>query len=163
MLSAATARLVEGYFVLQDAGAHALKGVAAPVQVWQVAGETGARGRLEAATRSTPLVGREQELNLLRTRWEQAREGSGQVVLLSGEPGIGKSRLIQVLLGEVVGEPDARVVALQCSPYHQQSAFYPLRDLLPAETAADPSSSPEQRRSGCCRRCGWPSCARVSG
>src|SRR5712664_2455778 len=91
-----------------------------------------ARSRLEAAgsTGWTPLVGREQEIGLLRERWAQVKEGIGQVVLLSGEAGIGKSRLVQVLKEQVATEPQAWLTPCQCSPYYQNSALYPMIDLL---------------------------------
>jgi len=91
-----------------------------------------ARSRLEAAGRTgwTPLVGREQEIGLLRERWAQVKEGIGPVVLLSGEAGIGKSRLGQVLTDQVAAEPQAWLTPCQCSPYHQHSALYPWIELL---------------------------------
>src|SRR5262245_29302451 len=91
-----------------------------------------ARSRLEAAesTSLTSLVGREQEIGLLRERWAQVKDGLGQVVLLSGEAGIGKSRLVQVLTEEAAAEPQAWLTRCQCSPYHQNSALYPVIDLL---------------------------------
>src|SRR6266568_4594760 len=99
LVSAATYRLIEGYFTCRDLGFADVKGVPAPVQVYQVVGESGVHGRLEVAatTGLTPLVGREEEIALLRRHWARAKDGEGQVVLLSGEPGIGKSRLAQVL------------------------------------------------------------------
>jgi predicted ATPase len=78
----------------------------------------------------TPLVGREQEVALLLERWEQVRDGVGQVVLLSGEAGIGKSRLVQVLQAHVATDPQAWLIPCQGSPYHQNSALYPVIDLL---------------------------------
>ena len=91
-----------------------------------------ARSRLEAAgsTGWTPLVGREQEIGLLLERWAQVKEGVGQVVLLSGEAGIGKSRLVQVLTEQVASEPQAWLTPCQCSPYYQHTALYPMIDLL---------------------------------
>ena len=99
VLSAATFRLVRGYFTYQDLGVHVLKGVLAPMPMYRILGESGVQSRLEAVvpSRLTPLVGREEEVALLQQRWEQTRVGQGQVVLLSGEAGIGKSRLVQVL------------------------------------------------------------------
>ena len=89
--------------------------------------ESTARSRLEAAgsTGLTPLVGREQEVALLRERWAQVKDGLGQVVLLSGEAGIGKSRLVQVLTEQVATEPQAWLTPCQCSPYYQNTALYP--------------------------------------
>src|SRR6267142_3126258 len=91
-----------------------------------------ARSRLEAAGRTgwPPLVGREQAIGLLRERWAQVKEGIGQVVLLSGEAGIGKSRLVQVLKEHVSSEPQAWLTPCQCSPYYRNSALYPMIDLL---------------------------------
>ena len=91
-----------------------------------------ARSRLEAAgsTGLTPLVGREQEVALLLERWAQVKDGLGQVVLLSGEAGIGKSRLVQVLKEHVAAEPQAWLTPCQCSPYYQNTALYPMIDLL---------------------------------
>src|SRR6185369_3958063 len=76
-----------------------------------------------------PLVGREEELQLLRRYWEQSKAGTGQVVLLSGEPGIGKSRLVQTLKEQVLAEGATRI-EFHCSPYHQNSAFYPIIEHL---------------------------------
>ena len=91
-----------------------------------------ARSRLEAAGSAglTPLVGREQEVALLLERWAQVKDGLGQVVLLSGEAGIGKSRLVQVLKEQVAAEPQAWLTPCQCSPYYQNTALYPMIDLL---------------------------------
>ena len=99
VISAATARLVDGYFTLEDLGPQALKGVATPVPVYQVVGESAAQRRLDvAATRGlTPLVGREHEVALLRERWAQAKTAGGRWSCCSGEAGIGKSRLVQAL------------------------------------------------------------------
>ena len=79
---------------------------------------------------STPLVGRDQEIGLLFERWEQIEEGMGQVVLLSGEAGVGKSRLVQAMKERVAQDPQAWLTPCQCSPYHRNSAFYPVLDLL---------------------------------
>jgi class 3 adenylate cyclase/predicted ATPase len=127
VLSAATFRLVQGYFTYQDLGAHVLKGIAAPIPVYRVLGESGVQSRLEAIvpSRLTPLVGRGEEVALLQQRWVQAKTGQGQVVLLSGEAGIGKSRLVQVLKDHVAHEPHARI-EWRGSSYHQQSALYPV-------------------------------------
>src|SRR5262249_10619548 len=99
VISAATCQLLSGFFACQSLGTPPLRGIAQPLEVYQVLHESMARSRLEAAgsTGLTPLVGREKEVALLRERWEQVKDGLGQVVLLSGEAGIGKSRLVQVL------------------------------------------------------------------
>src|SRR5262249_52709659 len=99
LISDATHRLVQGLFECHARGPQTLKGVSTPVPVYRVLSASDVQSRFEAAVRTglTPLVGREEELGLLRRRWEQAKGGAGQVVLLSGEPGIGKSRLVQTL------------------------------------------------------------------
>jgi class 3 adenylate cyclase len=132
VISATTFQLLGGFFACQPLGTPLLKGQAQPLVVYRVLYESMARSRLEAigATGLTPLVGREQEVGLLRERWAQVKDGLGQVVLLSGEAGIGKSRLVQVLTEQVASEPQAWLTPCQCSPYHQNSALYPLIDLL---------------------------------
>jgi class 3 adenylate cyclase/predicted ATPase len=132
VVSAATVQLLGGFFTYQSLGTSLLKGLGQPVEVYQVLHESTARSRLEAAgsTGLTPLVGREQEVALLRERWAQVKDGLGQVVLLSGEAGIGKSRLVQVLKEQVAAEPQAWLTPCQCSPYHQNTALYPWIDLL---------------------------------
>ena len=132
VISAATFQLLGGFFACQPFGTPLLKGQAQPLAVYQVLYESMARSRLEAAGSAglTPLVGREQEVALLLERWAQVKEGVGQVVLLSGEAGIGKSRLVQALQAHAAAEPQAWLTPCQCSPYHQHSAFYPMIDLL---------------------------------
>jgi len=131
VISAATSRLVQGLFECQDRGPQELKGVSTPVPVYRVLRESEAQSRFEVAvsTGLTPLVGRDEELGLLRRRWEQAKAGEGQAMLLSGEPGIGKSRLVQTLKEQVLTEGSTRI-EFRCSAYHQNSAFYPIVDHL---------------------------------
>src|SRR5262245_12497196 len=109
-ISAATYRLVQGFFECQALGEQALRGVSQPIAVYRVLQDSGARGRLDVAvTRGlTPLVGRESEVTLLLERWQQAKAGHGQVVLLTGDAGIGKSRLVQMLKEYVAHEPHTR-------------------------------------------------------
>jgi TOMM system kinase/cyclase fusion protein len=148
VISAATLQLLGGFFTYQSLGTSVLKGLAQPVEVYQVLHESTARSRLEAAasTGLTPLVGREQEVALLRERWTQVKDGFGQVVLLSGEAGIGKSRLVQVLKEQVATEPQAWLTPCQCSPYHQNTALYPLIDLLERVVLRfDREESPQQK------------------
>jgi TOMM system kinase/cyclase fusion protein len=132
VISAATLPLLGGFFTCQSLGTPLLKGLAQPLAVYRVLYESMARSRLEAVgtTSLTPLVGREQEVGLLRERWAQVKEGVGQVVLLSGEGGIGKSRLVQVLKDHVATEPQAWLTPCQCLPYYQNTALYPWIDLL---------------------------------
>jgi class 3 adenylate cyclase len=132
VISATTFQLLGGFFACQPLGTPLLKGLAQPLAIYRVLYESMARSRLEAAesTGLTPLVGREQEVRVLLERWAQVKEGVGQVVLLSGEAGIGKSRLVQVLKEHVASEPQAWLTPCQCSPYYQNTALYPLIDLL---------------------------------
>ena len=146
LISADTYRLVEGFFMADDLGPQALKGVALPVQVYHVVQESGAQSRLDiASTRGlTPLVGRESEVTLLLERWNQTKDGQGQVILLSGEAGIGKSRLVQVLKDHLTDEPHTR---LECrsSPYYQNTALYPITDFLQRALQWQQDDTSEQR------------------
>jgi class 3 adenylate cyclase len=148
VISATTFPLLGGFFACQPLGTPPLKGQAQPLAVYRVLYESMARSRLEAvgSTRWTPLVGREQEIGLLRECWAQVKDGLGQVVLLSGEAGIGKSRLVQVLQAQVAAEPQAWLTPCQCSPYHQHTALYPLIDLLGRVVLCfEREESPEQK------------------
>jgi class 3 adenylate cyclase len=131
VLSAATYRLVEGLFDCEDLNAQTLKGLAAPVSLYRVLAESAIQHRLDATPmiRLTPLVGREEELALLHRRWEQVKDREGQVVLLSGEPGIGKSRLVRELRHQVEQDGALRL-EFYCSPYHQNSALQPVIEHL---------------------------------
>ena len=131
VMSAATYRLVEGFFECHTLGPHALRGKATPISVYQVIGEEGAQSRSEVALAAglTPLVGRAEELEFLQQRWEQAKVREGQVVLLSGEPGIGKSRLVQELKEQVAKAGEARR-EFRCSSYARNTAFYSAIDHL---------------------------------
>ncbi len=130
LISAATARLVQGWFVCEGLGDQLLKGFPRPISVYRVLGESGVQSRLDmvSATGLTPLVGREQEMELLLERWECAKQGLGQVVVLSGEAGIGKSRLVRALQDRLAGEPYTRLEC-RCSSYAQHSALYPVINL----------------------------------
>jgi class 3 adenylate cyclase/tetratricopeptide (TPR) repeat protein len=127
VISDTTRRLTGGMFEYHDLGMVTLKGLAAPVQAWGVLGSSTVESRFEAqhGAALTPLVGREEELELLLRRWQRVKSGGGQVVLLSGEPGIGKSRLTAALLERLATEPHTRVRYF-CSPQHTDSAFYPI-------------------------------------
>jgi len=98
---------VAGLFVMEERGSHSLRGIPKPVSLYRVLQPTGARGRLQASGSHslTPFVGREAERALLLSRWRCAQDGDGQVVLVSGEPGIGKSRLVQVFRDDITGQP----------------------------------------------------------
>jgi class 3 adenylate cyclase/predicted ATPase len=129
LISAATQRLIESQFEYQPFGSHLVKGIDTPIAVYHAQSERQSSNHLEGKTALTPLVGREQEVGLLFDRWEQVKEGRGQVVLLSGEPGIGKSRLAYTLREHVTNEGSLLFEA-RCSPYHQHSALYPLIEVL---------------------------------
>ncbi|HXG21232.1 MAG TPA: adenylate/guanylate cyclase domain-containing protein [Methylomirabilota bacterium] len=131
LISAATYRLVEGFFTCEERGQPELKGVTTPLTLYRVVQESEIHSRFEIVARKglTPLVGREHEFGLLRERWERVKDGAGQVVLLSGEPGIGKSRLVEGLK-ETVEQEGVRCLELRCSPYHQNSALYPVIEHL---------------------------------
>ena len=116
VISSVTYRLVQRRFHCQALGTHSLGGLSQPVDVYRVLKEQ------EDQYELTPLVGRQQEMGLLLERWAQMREGMGQVVVLSGEAGIGKSRLVQEVKTHVAGEPHTRLEC-RCSPYYQNSAF----------------------------------------
>ena len=150
VISATTFQLLGGFFACQPLGTPPLKGVVQPLAVYRVLYESMARSRLEVtgSTALTALVGREQEIGLLRERWAQVKDGLGQVVLLSGEAGIGKSRLVQVLKEQVATEPQAWLTPCQCSPYYQNTALYPMIDLFERVVLQfDREESPEQKRS----------------
>ncbi len=126
-----THRLVEGYFDVESLGEHDLKGVAQPIAIHRIVSDRGIQNRLDVASVRglTSLVGRESESTLLFERWTQAKEGQGQVVLLSGEAGIGKSRLTQALKDHVADDPHIRWEC-RSSPYFTNSALYPVIDLI---------------------------------
>jgi class 3 adenylate cyclase/predicted ATPase len=127
VIAESTRRLIGNLFELQDLGARDLKGIAGPLRAWAALRASSVESRFEAFHTSglTALVGREEELELLLRRWTRAKTGEGQVALISGEPGIGKSRLAAALLESLADEPHARLRYL-CSPLHVDSAFYPI-------------------------------------
>src|SRR6202048_761752 len=125
VIAEATRRQIGGLFDLEDLGAQQPAGFAEPHNAWRVIGESGAVSRFEALrSGETPLVGREEEVELLVRRWQQAKSGEGRVVLISGEPGIGKSRLPAGAVGHNGRNPHTRLRYF-CSPHHQDSALYP--------------------------------------
>jgi class 3 adenylate cyclase len=129
VIASATRRLVGNRFRLRDLGRQEVKGLAEPVEAWAVEGVSASEGRFEAVRsgRLTGFIGREHELGLLIERWNLAQDGEGQVVLLSGEPGIGKSRILAELRGRLETQ-GATSLRLHCSPYYVNSAFYPIID-----------------------------------
>ena len=127
VIAESTRKLLGNLFELEDLGAKDLKGIAGPVRAWAALRASSVESRFEAlhASGLTELVGREEELELLLRRWSKAKTGEGQVVLLSGEAGIGKSRLTAALLERLASEPHTRLRYF-CSPQHTDSAFYPI-------------------------------------
>ncbi|WFU18625.1 adenylate/guanylate cyclase domain-containing protein [Bradyrhizobium sp. CB3481] len=120
-----TRRMLGGLFDYRDLGRLPVAGIDYPVHVWRVLGASLVGSRFEALRgASTPLIGREEEIALLTRRWERAKAGDGSVVLIAGEPGIGKSRIAQTLLEQLGKEPHTRL-RFFCSPHHQHSALYP--------------------------------------
>src|SRR6202162_4933165 len=125
VIAEATRRQIGGLFDLEDLGPQQLAGFAEPQRAWRALGERGAKTRFEAlGSGETPLVGRDEEVELLIRRWQQAKSGEGRVVLISGEPGIGKSRLTAAISERIEAEPHTRLRYF-CSPHHQDSALYP--------------------------------------
>jgi class 3 adenylate cyclase len=125
VIADAARRQIGGLFELRDLGPQTLKGFSGTPQAWEVLGESSIASRFEALrSRSTSLVGRDEEIELLLRRWSQAKAGDGRVVLISAEPGIGKSRLTEALEERIAQEPHRRLRYF-CSPHHQDSAFYP--------------------------------------
>ena len=126
VIDAATRRQIGGLFECRDLGTVELKGLPAPVPAWHVMSENRTLGQFEALrSGATPLVGRDEEMDLLLRRWAQAKAGSGRVVLISAEPGVGKSRLAEALAERIAAEPHIRLRYF-CSPHHQDSALYPV-------------------------------------
>ena len=146
VIAEGTRRLLGNLFELQDLGARDLKGIAGSVRAWAALRASSAEGRFEAlhASGLTALVGREEELELLLRRWSKAKTGEGQVVLLSGEAGIGKSRLTAALLEGIATEPHTRL-RFFCSPHHQESALYPTISQLERAAGFQRNDTVEQR------------------
>src|SRR5262249_11659406 len=146
VVSPATFGLVRGFFTAQELGVQHLKGIPAPVPVYRMLEASTAQSRLDITSSSglTPLVGREAEVLLLLERWAHSQDGRGQVVVLSGEAGVGKSRLVRVLT-ERVGSEGAPHLTLHCSPYHTSSAFYPVIDHLQRQLHWHRDMAPEAK------------------
>jgi class 3 adenylate cyclase len=146
LISADTYRLIQGYFECQDLGAQTLRGVAEPITVYQILRESGATNRLDIAQPRglTPLVGRESEVTLLLERWAQVKAGHGHVVLLTGDAGIGKSRLVQALKEHVAQEPHVRWEC-RSAEYSQNTALFPLVELFQRILQFETGDTPDEK------------------
>jgi class 3 adenylate cyclase/DNA-binding winged helix-turn-helix (wHTH) protein len=142
VVSASTRRLVGRLFICNPLGRAASRGAGDPIEAWRVLGEDTGIGRFDAlrSGRLTPFVGREEEVGLLLRRWEQAKEGEGRVVLLSGEPGIGKSRIVETLVERMAPQPHARF-SYFCSPHRTKSALYPFIAQLERAAGFEPGDT----------------------
>jgi class 3 adenylate cyclase/tetratricopeptide (TPR) repeat protein len=141
-----TGRLLGSTFELKSIGAQNLKGIGAPVEAFVVEGETSVESRFAARQSGalTPIVGRDREIELMLERWALAKSGQGQMVLVSGEAGIGKSRITRAVIDEVAKDDQTRIT-YQCSPYHADSAFYPVIQQMFFAAGILPPDSPDAR------------------
>jgi class 3 adenylate cyclase len=145
VIAESTRRLLGGLFELADLGAIDLKGLTRPVQAWTALPPSSVESRFEALrAATTPLVGRDEEIELLIRRWTQAKAGEGCVVLISGEPGIGKSRIAETIQERLSQEPHTRM-RFFCSPHHQDSALYPAISQLERAAGFRRDDTAEQR------------------
>ena len=144
VISATTHHLVRGFFDCDDLGPRALRGISQPMNVHVVRGESGAQSRLDTSGALTPFMGREQEMGLLRDRWELVLDGAGQAILLNGEAGIGKSRFTQVFQ-DALAPHEHKWIEARCSPYHENSAFYPIIEMIRANCGCAMTATPEEQ------------------
>ena len=143
-------RLFRGQYLCVSLGHRQIKGVSQPLELFQVQSIAAAESHVARPAELSPLTGRDLEISLLKERWEQAQEGMGQIVLLVGEPGLGKSRLVHtikhhVLAQFVEGEVDAPVIEWRCSPHFENSGLYPAIDFFQRAIAFGDKDSPEAR------------------
>jgi class 3 adenylate cyclase len=138
-------RQIGALFELEDLGPQPLAGFSAPQRAWRVVAESGVSSRFEALrSAAAPLVGRDEELDLLLRRWQQAKAGEGRVVLISGEPGIGKSRLTAELGERIASDPHTRLRYF-CAPHHQDTRLYPFIVQLERAAAFAPGDTAEAK------------------
>jgi class 3 adenylate cyclase/predicted ATPase len=146
VVSETTRKLLGGAFDLADLGQQTIKGIAGTVSIFRVVGERATESRFEAHVTGPlrSMVGRDHELNLILERWRQTKSGEGQLLLLNGEAGIGKSRIVRAAIDKTAEEPHHRI-SYQCSPYHSDSAFYPVIQQLTFAAGIQGSDGNEQR------------------
>ena len=144
MIAASTRDLVRGLFDYREVGPLVLEGLAEPAPAWQVVGMSAAESRFEALREGnlTPLVGRDEEIDLLLRRWQQIQSGQGRVVLISGEPGIGKSRLVRAFQDRLANHA---ALSFYCSPIYQDSPLYPVIAQLERAAGFRRDDTPEDR------------------
>ena len=162
VIDTSTRQQVGGLFECRDLGFVQLKGFPEPVLAWSVEGESAVEGRFNAlrASRVIPLIGRTEELELLLRRWQRARDKECHIVLLSGEAGIGKSRLAVAVQELIRDEPHFRL-SYFCSPHHQDSALHPI--IAQLQRAAGSSRPTQTKRDGLNSRFAWRHCASTDG
>jgi class 3 adenylate cyclase len=159
LIAESTRRQIGALFEIEDLGPQPLAGFVESQRAWRIIGESGVLSRFEALrSEATPLVGRDEELELLLRRWQQAKTGEGRVVLVSGEPGIGKSRLTAALSQSIQSDQHTRLRYF-CSPHHQDSALYPFITQL--ERAAAFAREVHPRQSSTSSKACWPNQARA--
>jgi class 3 adenylate cyclase len=155
VIAESTRRQIGGLFEVADLGPQPLRGFPEPQRAWRVIAEKRGLGRFEALrSGAKPLVGRAEELDLLLRRWTQAKAGNGRVVLICGEPGVGKSRLTEALAERIAGEPQIRLRYF-CSPHHQDSAYIRSSRRRSAPPVSRATMRPGQN-SPSCERCWLP-------
>ena len=133
VISADTYQLIHQFFLCEDKGKHEVKGIPNPLRIYHVVHENIAKSRFEASQSGAdqaPMVGRDREIKQLTELWEDTKAGQSHIVLLSGQPGVGKSRILQALMAHVAADSDAWLNLHQCSPYHKGTAFYPLAEAI---------------------------------
>ena len=150
IISDATYRLVEGFFACESQGTQKIRGVTKPVELFRVVNEVAGRSRVELIDPATltPLVGREMELGIIEDRWDHAIEGRGQVVLLTGDAGLGKSRLVREIKERIFArsrDEAPRVIEWRCSANHEGSSFYPVIEFFERLLEFSQKDSPEDR------------------
>ena len=155
LVSSSTHQLTGDFFDYSFLGEQAIKGFNEPVLVWKALRESATESRFAAAHAAAagPMVGRERELAFLYDAWQRATQGDGHVMLLAGEAGMGKSRLLEALVERVRPEPH-RLLRCQCSPYHRNSVLFPRTSIVSGERLNEWAGTPVHRR--CC----WRNCSR---